>query len=103
MKVFISQPMRGLDDDTILAVREKALNAVKEMYREEEIELIDSFFKDAPVDAKPLWYLGDSIRLLSEADLVVFVNGCEKDTRGCKIEYACAEAYEYKTLLINID
>ena len=89
MKVFISQAMRGLDNDTILAKREEILNKVKELYPDKEIELIDSFFKDAPTEAKPLWYLGDSLKLMSEADLIVFADGWE-GARGCKIEHECA-------------
>ncbi|MBP5596626.1 MAG: hypothetical protein J6Y02_14665 [Pseudobutyrivibrio sp.] len=94
MKVFISQAMRGLDNDTILAKREEILNKVKELYPDKEIELIDSFFKDAPTEAKPLWYLGDSLKLMSEADLIVFADGWES-ARGCKIEHECAIQYGY--------
>ena len=94
MKVFISQAMRGLDNDTILAKREEILNKVKELYPDKEIELIDSFFKDAPTEAKPLWYLGDSLKLMSEADLIVFADGWE-GARGCKIEHECAIQYGY--------
>lgn len=94
MKVFISQAMRGLDNDTILAKREEILNKVKELYPDKEIELIDSFFKDAPTEAKPLWYLGDSLKLMSEADLIVFADDWES-ARGCKIEHECAIQYGY--------
>ena len=94
MKVFISQAMRGLDNDTILAKREEILNKVKELYPNKEIELIDSFFKDAPVEAKPLWYLGDSLKLMSEADLIIFADNWES-ARGCKIEHECAIQYGY--------
>lgn len=47
-KLFISQPMKG---------KTAVLN--------DDVEVIDSFFKDAPVDARPLWFLGKSIELLS--------------------------------------
>ena len=94
MKVFISQAMRGLDNDTILAKREEILNKVKELYPDKEVELIDSFFKDAPVEAKPLWYLGDSLKLMSEADLIIFADNWES-ARGCKIEHECAIQYGY--------
>ena len=94
MKVFISQPMRGLDNDAILATRKEILNKVEEMYPGKDIDLIDSFFKDAPVEAKPLWYLGDSLKLMSEADLIVFVPDWNT-ARGCKIEHECALQYGY--------
>lgn len=90
-KLFISQPMRGKTNEEILKEREKAINEAKKIYGK-DIEVIDSFFQDAPVDAKPLWFLGKSIELLSTADLVYFTNGWEK-TRGCIIEHECAVRY----------
>lgn len=90
-KLFISQPMRGKTNEEILAERERAIKSAKE-YLGEDVEVIDSFFKDAPHDAKPLWYLGESLKLLAEADIAYFVKGC-KDARGCVIEFDSAIAY----------
>ena len=58
----------------------------------EEVELIDSFFQSAPADARPLWFLGKSLELLSTADVAYFAPGW-KDARGCKIEHLCAVEY----------
>lgn len=74
-KVFISQPMNGLTD--------------------EEIEFIDSFLQDYPGEINkhiPVWYLGKSIQLLSQADMIYLGEGWDK-ARGCKIEYEIAKAY----------
>ena len=100
MKVFISQPMKGLSNEQILSTREEAIKEIKERYREEEIEIIDSFFKDAPVDAKPLWYLSDSLKLMSSADIVAFVDGYNS-ARGCNIEHICAKEYDYKIVYLE--
>lgn len=67
-KLFISQPMRGKTDEEILKER-KALMADVYMKTHEEIEVIKSFFESAPTDATPLWYLGESLKLLGTADL----------------------------------
>lgn len=67
-KLFISQPMRGKTDEEILKER-KSLIADVYMKTHEEIEVIDSFFESAPADATPLWYLGESLKLLGTADL----------------------------------
>ena len=99
-KVFISQPMRGKTDEEILAERDEAIEKVKQIYDGEEIEIIDSFFKEAPADATPLWYLGDSIVLLSKADVRYFCNGWE-NARGCIIEYMCAMQYGIDIVLYN--
>ena len=90
-KLFISQPMRGKTDEEILAEREKAI-ASAEKNLGEKVEVIDSFFQNAPVEAKPLWYLGKSLELLSTADVAYFAKGWE-DARGCRIENTCAIEY----------
>ena len=90
-KLFISQPMRGKTNDEILAVRERAIESAKRNIGE-EVEVIDSFFKDAPADANPLWYLAKSIELLSTADVAYFAKGWE-EARGCRIENTCAIEY----------
>lgn len=91
-KIFISQPMRGKTDEEILKERDAAVFYVQELFNDREIEVIDSFFKDAPHDAKPLWYIGKSIQLMADADIVFFAEGW-KDARGCKIEHECAVQY----------
>ena len=89
-KLFISQPMKGKTDEEILKEREKAIASAKRNFVEdEEIEVIDSFFQSAPADARPLWFLGKSLELLSTADIAYFAKGWE-NARGCRIENTCA-------------
>lgn len=90
-KLFISQPMNGLSNEDIEKERARILEAVKTT-EGANIELIDSFFKDAPHDARPLWFLGKSFELLSTADIVYF-GGDWKNKRGCKLEYEAAKQY----------
>lgn len=90
-KLFVSQPMKGKTDEQILAERERAIEAAKELVGE-EVEIIDSFFQAAPADAKPLWFLGKSLELLSSADVAYFAPGWNQ-FRGCKIEHECAVQY----------
>lgn len=90
-RLFISQPMRGKTDAEILAVRNKAIKSA-EKHLGEKVEVIDSFFRDAPVEAKPLWFLGKSLELLATADVAYFAEGW-KNARGCKIENQCAIEY----------
>ena len=86
MKLFISQPMKGLSNEDIQKAREDVINKYP------EYEIIDSFFIGAPHDAKPLWFLGKAIELLSTADAAIFLDGWKK-SRGCKIEHYCAKEY----------
>lgn len=83
--------MRGKTNEEIMAVREKAIESA-ERELGEKVEVIDSFFKDAPVDANPLWYLAKSLELLSTADVAYFAKDWE-EARGCRIENECAIEY----------
>lgn len=90
-KLFISQPMRGKTDEKIREERTKAIKYAEKLIGE-PVEIIDSFFEGAPADAKPLWYLGESLKLLAEADVAYFADGWN-EARGCKIEHTCAVEY----------
>lgn len=90
-KLFISQPMRGKTDEEILAERKKAIESAERNIGE-PVEVIDSFFQNAPADARPLWFLGKSLELLSTADIAYFAKEWE-DARGCRIENQCAIEY----------
>lgn len=90
-RLFISQPMRGKTDGEILLERERAVNYAIDILKE-DVDVIDSFFLDAPVNACPLWFLGKSIELLSTADVVIFTDGWQ-EARGCVIEHDCAVRY----------
>jgi hypothetical protein len=95
MKVFISQPMKNRTNEEIEIERKKIVDLIKKHFSSAEI--IDSFMKDAPVNANPLWYLSKSIEFLSQADLAVFAEGYEA-ARGCSIEHSCAKEYGIKIL-----
>lgn len=71
-----------------------AANGIADVYMKthEEIEVIESFFESAPANATPLWYLGESLKLLGTADFAVFAPGWQ-DYRGCRIEHDAAVAY----------
>lgn len=90
-KLFISQPMKGKSDEDILKEREKAIKEAEKAVGD-SVEVIDSFFQSAPANARPLWFLGKSLELLSTADVAYFAPGWQ-DARGCRIEYQCAVEY----------
>ena len=82
MKLFISQPMAGKTDKEILDERERVIRNVKEL-----------FFDGEP--KTPLWCLGESIKLLGQADIAYFCKDWEK-YRGCCIEHECCVRYSIK-------
>lgn len=93
-KLFISQPMKGKTEEEIKQEREDALKFAKDVLQE-DLELIDSYIaEDPPKNADmALWCLGRSLTMMAEADIVCFAKGWD-EARGCKIEHACAVAYE---------
>lgn len=98
-KIFISQPMNGKTNEEIENERNYIIDILTSRFarKNERIEIIDSFFKDEPYEASPLWYLGESIKLMSEADVVFFCNGWQT-ARGCQIEHDCALEYGIDTM-----
>ena len=99
-KVFISQPTKDKTNQEIEQERKEIIEKVRKHFRKIKIEVIDSFFKDAPHDAKPLWFLGKSLELLSNADVIVLGKGwgC---SRGCRIEHECAIQYGISVIYIE--
>lgn len=89
-KIFISQPMKDKTDEEIISERERIIELCKKKYG--DIKIIDSFFENAPHDARPLLFLAKSLELLSTADIAFFADGW-KNYRGCKIEHECAKEY----------
>ena len=93
IKLFISQPMNGLSDENVLKERDRAIKCAKKQFGE-DIEVLDSYFtEDSPKGVNDgLWWLGESIKLLAQADVAYFVKGWQK-ARGCLIENVCAFGY----------
>lgn len=101
MKVFISQPMRDKTNEQIEKERNDAISYVYNKLGAKGVEVIDSFFKNAPHEAKPLWFLGKSFELLSTADVAVFI-GDWINYRGCNMEYKACREYGIKVVDLNL-
>ena len=91
MIVFISQPMNGKTREEIEETYEKCYERCKERYGE-DVVIMNNYIEIAPKHASPLWYLGESIKRLSEANAAYFAKGWE-NARGCRIENQCAIEY----------
>lgn len=89
-------PMKAKSTGQVKIEMDKVFGFIKSKLP--EAELIDSIIDDADKniaikgDDAGIWYLGKSIQLLSEADIVFFVNNW-KEFRGCSIEREVAEKY----------
>ena len=101
MKVFISQPMAGKSDEEIMFERRWAIDCLnRNDFGVEEKDVLDSFFRDKHANETPMELLGRSIRLMAQADLVVFVGNWGR-ARGCMIEYETAVRYGKKIMVID--
>lgn len=63
----------------------------------DDVVIVDSFFRQAPHHANPLWFLAKSLELLSTADAAYFADHWDEH-RGCKIEHDACKYYNIKIL-----
>lgn len=104
-KIFISCPMKGRTDEAIKKTMDK-MHKYAELVLEEKLEVIPSFITDTPPSDKNMgvWYLGESIKLLSDADVFVGLDmPYWVDARGCDMEEKVADGYGIKRLTICHD
>ena len=100
IKIFISQPIKNKTNQEIEQERKEIIEKIRKHFEKIEVKVIDSFFKDVPRDAKPLWFLGKSLELLSNANVIVLGKGW-KNSRGCRIEHECAVQYGIPIIYIE--
>ena len=97
-KLFISCPMKGRTEKAIKDSMNR-LHSLAEIVIGEKLEAIDSYIENAPEfkDGTPenkirLWYLGESIKKIGEADVFI---GSSYDGMypGCDVEQETARKY----------
>ena len=92
-KAMVSQPMKGMSRDDILAVRENAIAYLrKQGYDVENTFFTDDGFISDDTRNVPVAYLAKAIEAMSKCDAVCFCKGWET-ARGCRIEHDVAKAY----------
>lgn len=92
-KLFISQPSSEMTDDELREVRNKAKKCAEGKLGE-PVEALGTFYWKEPVEnvSEDLFFLGNAISILSQADIAYFCKGWE-EVRGCRIEHTCAVEY----------
>ena len=107
-KLFISCPMKGRTEKAIKESMAK-LHKLAEVMMGEGLEVIDSFIEDAPEfdETTPaseirLWYLGESIKMMAEADVVIGCPyiGCNTFI-GCDTELKAALDYGKQVIRLS--
>lgn len=96
MRVYIAQPMQGLNRESIEHERHNAMYYIRRKHSENDsgnIEFINSYNPEWDVDyITPLEALGKALQMLAKADIAYFIPGWE-DSRGCMIEAECCRMY----------
>lgn len=93
-KLFISCPMRKRSEEDIRKTFDK-LHRIAEAVFDKELEVIPTYFEGNPPANvnEALWYLGESIKKLSEADYFIGIFDEAREFRGCIIENIAAKNY----------
>lgn len=102
-KAFISVPMKGKTKEEIENTITLMKNKAKEVIGN-DIEFINTIVQDKPpyeTNNQAIWYLGKSIELLSQCNILVCLKDV-KDYNGCFIEKEIAKRYNLELIEINI-
>lgn len=95
VNVFISQPMNGKSDYEIAYDRDRTIKFLKSKITDADIRILDSIIDEDL--GHPLRYLGRSIGIMADADIVVMAKGWQK-ARGCVVEREAAKQYNICTI-----
>lgn len=102
-KLFISCPMRGRTDAEIKATMEQ-MHRIAEAVFDTEFEVIPTYIEDRALECEHqrLWYLGESIKMMADADAFIGVYDESKEFDGCIVENYTAKIYGVPQYLVNI-
>lgn len=100
-KLFISCPMKDRTEAQIRGTMMQ-MHRIAEAVFGEELEVIQTYIPDPPADAnQAVWYLGESIKKMADADYFIGIYDEEKAFRGCAIENLVARSYNIPSYVIN--
>lgn len=104
MVVYIAQLMRGRENDEIFQERQEAIDRIEDIMKhmdiDESLEVVDSFDPNFCDGKHPIYCLGRSVQMIPQADFIYFCENSEEG-RGCKIEMAIADEYNFPAVYAN--
>ena len=102
-KLFISCPIRNRTERDIKASMEQ-MHKIAEAVFGEELAVIPTYFEDDPPENTnmAIWYLGESIKKMSEANYFIGIYDEDQSYRGCIIENRTAKSYGIPSYIVNI-
>ena len=103
-KLFISCPMKGRTETDIRQSMEK-MHKIAEAVFGEELEVIPSYIEDHPPESADVavWYLGESIKMMADADYFIGVYDSADEFSGCAIEREVSKRYGIKRYIIPLN
>lgn len=101
-KLFISCPMKGRTEENIRKSMEK-MHKMAEIIFDQKLEVIPTYIDHNPPENTnaAVWYLGESIKKLSEADYFIGIEYSEF-FKGCEIENKVAMSYGIRSTYVNM-
>lgn len=101
-KLFISCPMKGRTEENIRNSMER-MHKIAEATFGEELAVIQTYIPGEAPDVKHprVWYLGESIKMMAEADYFIGI-GYESAFTGCCVEYNVAQEYGIPYVNVNM-
>lgn len=100
-KLFISCPMKDRTEENIRNSMER-MHKMAEAYFGQELEVIPSYIPDRAPDSvnRRIWYLGESIKMMAEADYFIGVNYTDAFP-GCYAENEVARLYDIPKFFVD--
>lgn len=97
-KIFISQNMSEKTEEQVMRTRSRIKKKLESIFGE-KVEILDNYYHDElPKGSHRLKYLGASIQMIPDADLVFFAK--EKNiSKGVKIELKICTQYEINFIM----
>ena len=108
-RVFVSVPMSGRNEEDIKADIDEAKATFNKFFGLDFdgdcVEFVSSFDlvqEEAPdnVMHEPLWYLGNSIKILSTCDIILFAKNSYR-AKGCNVEDHISDSYGIPSIRID--
>lgn len=98
LKVFISQPMHRKSEEEVFEIRKEIEDFLKTCVVDEP-NIIDQYHQEPSGEGNErIYYLGNSIAKMKDADIVIFTEDYEEST-GCKVEKLIVELYKIPSFL----
>lgn len=101
-KLFISCPMKGRTEEAIRHDMDR-MHKMAEIVFDQELEVIHTVIENDPPKGVnwPIWYLGESIKKMAEADYFIGVDHCEI-AHGCNVETHIARSHGIPSTYVSV-